>query len=234
MNSPLHDIAFLHTAEVHVSGFSQLMEQYGPGIPVRHEVDASLLSDATEQGLTPVIIERTRQALLNASSSGAKIVVCTCSTLGSIAEVLDESARGVSYMRVDRPMADQAVATGQHILIVAALETTLNPTRTLLESSARNRHPAAQLNTMLVPDAWDSFLQGDTRNYQSMIAAYLDDKKNYPNGQPDVIVLAQASMAPAAELCTRVEVPVLSSPALGVKAAIELLQGKKLDANTTS
>ncbi len=37
----------------------------------------------------------------------------------------------------------------------------------------------------------------------------------------DVIVLAQASMAPAAQLCSDLSVPVLSSPRLGAEAAIE-------------
>jgi hypothetical protein len=39
-------------------------------------------------------------------------------------------------------------------------------------------------------------------------------------GPRDLVLLAQASMAPAAELLTHLGIPVLSSPRLGLEAAI--------------
>jgi hypothetical protein len=42
----------------------------------------------------------------------------------------------------------------------------------------------------------------------------------------DVIVLAQASMAGAVALCEQVAVPILSSPRLGVEAAVQAYWGR--------
>jgi hypothetical protein len=41
------------------------------------------------------------------------------------------------------------------------------------------------------------------------------------------VVLAQASMAPAADLLAQLRVPVLSSPRLGVTAALARLAGQR-------
>ena len=225
MTTHSHDLAFLHTAKVHETTFARLLQKHGPGIQVRHDVDETLLSDAIKMGLTKAIVERTRQALVKAGSTGASVVICTCSTLGSIAELLnDDLSRPVitTYMRIDRPMADLEVASGDRIQIVAALEGTLEPTRKLLEASAIDLKVSPEIETLLIPNIWEYFQRGDEQTYHSLIARYLATPANYPNGYADVIVLAQASMAPAAQLCKLIQVPILSSTATGVMAAIEM------------
>jgi len=222
MNAIKHEIAFLHTARVHVKTFDMLLARYAPGTSIRHDIDESLLSDANKLGLTTAIITRTQQALTDASSTGASIVICTCSTLGGIAEAFDESL-DAKIMRIDRPMADLAVTLGERVLIVAALASTLEPTQKLLQDSANNLNTSPSIDTLLVPDAWESFLREDLQNYHSLIATYLDDFNNYPGDTPNLIVLAQASMAPAADLCRRIQVPILSSPTIGITAALNAL-----------
>lgn len=55
--------------------------------------------------------------------------------------------------------------------------------------------------------------------YHQSIATAIDKHANHY----DVIVLAQASMAGATAFCTQTAVPVLTSPELGVKAAVDQL-----------
>jgi hypothetical protein len=220
-----NELAFLHTATVHEMTFTRLMQKHGPGIQIRHDVDETLLTDAMRMGLTHAIINRTQQALVKTGRSGASVVICTCSTLGSIAELLnDDPTRPTmpNYMRIDRPMADLAVASGHRIQIVAALASTLEPTRKLLEGSAAGLKVSPEIETSLIPNIWEHFQRGDEQTYHSLIARYLETPSNYPNGYPDIIVLAQASMAPAAHLCKLIQVPILSSPTTGVMAAIEM------------
>ena len=62
-------------------------------------------------------------------------------------------------------------------------------------------------------------MAGDSAGYHAAIAAALAGQR----GRGDVIVLAQASMAGAAELCADLGVPILSSPRLGVEAALAAL-----------
>jgi len=63
---------------------------------------------------------------------------------------------------------------------------------------------------------WDDFRDGRLRDYHGGIAARLRDVAM----TADVVVLAQASMAPAADLCRDIGVPILSSPVTGFQAAI--------------
>jgi hypothetical protein len=119
-------------------------------------------------------------------------------------------------MRVDRPMADLVVRKGKRILVVAALESTLGPTRELLASSARVANVDVQQADLLVRSAWAHFERGDRGPYVEAVAEAIRAGR----GNCDVVVLAQASMSPAAELCTDLGVYVLSSPLIGVQAAI--------------
>ena len=200
------------------------MQKHGSGVQIRHDVDETLLTDAMKTGLTQAIINRTHQALVKTGSSGASAVICTCSTLGSIAKLLNDTTRPAmpNYMKIDRPIADLTVASGHRIQIVAALASTLGPTRKLLEGSAAGLKVSPEIETSLIPNIWECFQKGDEQTYHSLIVRYLKTPSNYPSGYPDIIVLAQASMAPAAHLCKLIQVPILSSPTTGVMAAIEM------------
>jgi len=210
-----HDIAFLHTGEVHVETFGQLLVEIEPAITVRHLVNESLLDDARQQGLTAEVTQRIGDAMHNAASSGAKIVICTCSTIGGVAEALDRST-DFTAARIDRAMADEAVQWGQRILMAAAVESTLYPTRDLLDSSAQKHGRTPEIEMRHIQDAWQHFEAGDHTQYVQTIA---DQLAQIWHGY-DLVVLAQASMADAAELCDSVEIPIFSSPRIGVQAAV--------------
>lgn len=153
-----------------------------------------------------------------AAQNSAGVVVCTCSTIGGIAEAMDSGNQFVP-MRVDRAMADGAVQSGTSILIVAALESTLAPTRALIEDSAHRQARHVRVSLAPIAEAWRHFEDGDIQAY---IAAIASGVKKSLNGH-HVVVLAQASMAPAADLLANIGVPVLSSPRLGVQAAVRAL-----------
>jgi hypothetical protein len=210
------DLAFLHTATVHIDTFSALAAEIAPHLRVRHVVAEELLALARRDGLTAELGERVQSAMREAASTGASVVVCTCSTVGGVAET---AAGGLQAMRIDRPMADRAVTLGRRILVVAALESTLGPTVDLLADSATRSGAAVQLSTLLVADAWSAFEAGDTAAYTGAIEEAIRLKAH----QFDVLVLAQASMASAGERCADLGVPVLSSPRPGVAAAVRML-----------
>jgi len=105
-----HQIAFLHTAEVYINTFSSLISQVAPSLAARHIVDEALLADARRDGITPELRQRIRCAMVEADTTGAAVVVCTCSTIGGVAETTGD---GVTFaaMRIDRSMADEVVRT---------------------------------------------------------------------------------------------------------------------------
>lgn len=213
-------IAFLHTSPVHVATFAGLMQVHAPDCRVDHLVDESLLRDAQVSGIEDAgIVSRVTERMKEASEKGARVVVCTCSTIGGIAEKVDGRGRFLS-MRIDRAMADEAVEVierGQHILIVAALASTIEPTRQLVESSAVTRRRQVNIRTMVVQSAWSFFQSGDLVTYYAQIEEAIRSQE----GHSDVVVLAQASMAPVAGRFIGGDMLVLSSPELGVCRAVQ-------------
>jgi hypothetical protein len=215
------DIAFLHTARVHVATFDALLRAQAPDLQARHAVDETLLADAQGLGPTdPGLRRRLQAALADVAAGGARQVVCTCSTLGPLVDTLPPTG-SFETARVDRAMAEHAVRLGPRVLMVAALASTLAPTRALLaDAAARLQRPIA-IEPLCVDGAWALFLQGDRAGYLATVAAAVRQQvADRPMSDTDVVVLAQASMADAALLLADLGPPVLSSPALGVAAAV--------------
>lgn len=218
-----HDLAFLHTAAVHEHSFAALCNEIAPALKVRHVVDESLLADAREHGITARLAAKVEDAVIGAAATGAAVVVCTCSTIGGLAEATNTAGRFIG-MRVDRPMADVAVSIGGRILVMAALASTLEPTRRLLQCSAQSANVHIELVESLVEDAWAFFERGERDQYHALVADAVQDGLE----TADVIVLAQASMAAVAERFSTASTPILCSPRLGVEAAVKMCLQKNV------
>jgi hypothetical protein len=209
-------LTFLHTSPVHIPTFDGLLAEIAPGIPVRHIVDESLLQEAREAGtILPQLRQRITDTILDAIAHDARVLLCTCSTIGGCAEEIGQQTT-TPVLRVDRPMAEKAVTLGPRILVVATVASTLAPTKELIADAARRANKSVQLIEVLCELAWEKFAQGDQEGYLQEIANQL--RHAAPSG--DVIVLAQASMAQAAALCLDLSIPILSSPRLGLEEAI--------------
>jgi hypothetical protein len=208
-------LVFLHTAPANVATFDQLAHQLAPDIPVEHILDESLLADARRSGvITAELADRIRARVL-ATDSESGVVLCTCSTIGGAAEQIRHPSAGF-VQRVDRAMAERAVDLGDRIVVVAALASTLAPTRELILEVAQARDKPVALIEVLCEGAWSRFEQGDQPGYWQAVANCLRQQAE----AGEVIVLAQASMAGAADLCADLPIPILSSPRLGLEAAI--------------
>lgn len=211
-----HDITFLHTSPVHVATFDALMRTAAPALRVAHVVREDLLADAQREGVdSPPLVARVQRALALAE---ARVVVCTCSTLGGIAE--DTPTGGAFHItRIDRAMADAAVRSGQRVLLVATVSSTVQPTTALLQSSATGLGHPVVIEALWVADAWPYFQAGRHREHvDAIVRAVLPVAAGF-----DSVVLAQASMAPAAAVLAERGILALTSPHLGVQHAIALL-----------
>lgn len=216
------DITFIHTAEVHVETFSALVNQYNAGkdnasITVKHVVNSELLERAVANGISTALTNEVEQLVLSHAKQ-SKLVVCSCSTLGSIVEAVTLND-GNKAIRIDRAMADVAVQAGQKILVLAALESTLLPTQQLMQSSQLKMATSNSIDYLVVTDSWSYFLAGKQQEYLQTIAEVIEDKQ----GSYDCIVLAQASMAGAIKHVKQAGPPILSSPEIGVESLMQSL-----------
>ena len=213
-------IVLLHTSPVHIATFDGLRDRFAPDLEIRHMVREDLLERAvTQGGVTPAVEAATLAALSELATGDAQIIVCSCSTLGPVAESFDADAP-IPVMRIDRPMADNAVMLGNHVAVCGAISTALASTMALLQSSARDMDRSnVTLIDHLFASAWKYFQQGDMDAYHREVARGLRGAAL----TADIIILAQASMHGAIAHCPEITIPIWSSPETGFRAALALI-----------
>ncbi len=203
-------LTFFHTTTSNEALFRTLLAEMGPEIPARHVLAADLLDRATAAGrVTPEIAVDVKTRMQAALDDGTRMLLCTCSTLGTCADEMNDPR----VSRIDRAMAQRATAQGGRVLVAACVASTLEPTVNLLRESAP---PTTQIETLLMDDLWPHFQLGEHILYWQKIAERLREQAS----AYDCIVLAQASMAGVADLLPDLPIPVLSSPRIGMEAAV--------------
>lgn len=217
-------MVFLHTAPVHIATFDGLRDRFASDLAIRHVVREDLLERAIAQGgVTPAVEAAVLAALSELATGDAQILVCTCSTLGPVAESFDADAP-IPVMRIDRSMADNAVMLGNHVAVCGAVSTALISTMALLQSSAKDMDRAnVTLIDHLFASAWKYFQQGDMDTYHREVARGLRGAAL----TADIIILAQASMHGAIAHCPEITIPIWSSPETGFRAALALIDYKE-------
>lgn len=207
-------LGLVHTSATLVPVFAQLCKAKLPDVEMFNIVDDSLVKGIMAAGrITPQISARVANYLKSAESAGADQILVTCSSIGPAVEAAASSI-DVPVLRVDQPMADQAVQTGKRIGVIATLRTTLEPTADLVQRRAQKAGKEVQITSRLCEGAFDALMSGDAAKHDAMVAGALKDLAK----QADVIVLAQASMARVVDSLadTDKRVPILASPAIAV------------------
>jgi Asp/Glu/hydantoin racemase len=205
----------LHTSATLVPMFEQLCKEKLPGAAVFNMVDDSLIKDViAHQCLRPQTARRVTQLVAAAEDAGADQILVTCSSIGRAVETAASLAT-VPVLRVDRPMAEQAVATGKRVGVIATLGTTLEPTADLVQRCAAEAGREIELTARLCEGAFEALMSGDAARHDELVLAALHELQS----QVDVIALAQASMARVANLLADDErrVPILASPPLAIE-----------------
>jgi aspartate/glutamate racemase len=216
----------LHTVPALAARFDADLAAAVPGARRVHVVDGWLLATAIASGVTAEVEAAVRAHVRHLAAAGADAVLVTCSSIGEAAEAA-AGAVGVPVLRVDAPMAREAVALATapgargRIAVLATLASTLGPTRRLVERTAAGDGPPVDVAARVVEGAAAARDAGDDDRADRLVAATVVEAA----AGADVVVLAQASMAGAAARATAA-VPVLTSPAGGVAAlAAALAEG---------
>jgi Asp/Glu/hydantoin racemase len=211
---PQKRVGLVHTSATLVPIFERLCKAKLPNVSLFNLVDDSLIKDVIAHGrIRPQTARRVVQHVFAAEDAGAEAIVVTCSSIGPAVETA-ASLASIPVLRVDQPMADQAVATAQRVGVIATLPTTLEPTADLIRRRAKLAGKEVQVATRLCDGAFDVLMSGDTATHDAIVAAAMRELAM----QVEVIALAQASMARVVDGIPDADrrIPILASPPLAI------------------
>lgn len=215
-------LALLHTGVFNAPLFTDLCHEAMPDVELFNIVDESLIKNTIAANqVTPQTSRRLVEYLKSAEEAGADAILVTCSSIGPVVEAAQQFIN-IPVLRVDVPLADLAVATGTRIGVVATIPTTLDPTVALIKRQAALQGKEIEVISTLCEGAFQAVAAGDTATHDRLVTVGI--RELMP--QADVIVLAQASMARAANAIPENErsVPILSSPQLAVNATQDVIR----------
>ncbi len=184
-----------------------------PSAVIRTYTDPTIISEVTERGsVGPEQAKRLIKLYTDAAFAGADIIYNICSSVGEVADAAAPAVRwmGAEFVRIDWDMADYAGQHGKRIGVIATLPTTLEPTKNLLRSRAKEHGTEIQLVDALA----DAFGKSQPEMEQLLV-----EQAEKIKDQVDIIVLAQASMALCEDRIAQASgKETLSSPRFGAQA----------------
>lgn len=217
-------IAIIHTTPVTIPvlkiAIEKKCEEYEEKIEIINLLDDSVLPEINKTGkITEGVQYRLGTLLIMAQSIGADAVLCACSSIGGAIEKAAELIT-VPVLRIDEPMAKKA-AEHSRIGIAATLESTVVPTRVLIERKIKEINHKAEIESFVIEGAGKLLAEGRGEDYDNLVGKTLEEmlEKN------EIVVLAQASMARAVEKWPQEKkCRCLTSVESGVEALVDFLK----------
>lgn len=207
-------ISFLHTIESNQAVFANAAAHAGlSATQQRHTVRSDLRKAVDERNMSEDEIHDQIRRTVRDLASTADAVIVTCATIGPIAEAIADIA--VPIIRADVALADAASRAGRNIVVLCAVESTVEANRTLFGHYAAAT--GTRITVRLVPGVWASFQNGDIEACLQACAQAAQDA--YDQGA-DVVALAHPWMAAAATL-----VQGERKPMDGARAALDAAGG---------
>lgn len=179
-----------------------------PGVRVEFITDSTLLADVRAAGgPTQAVIDRMILYARAAEISGADLIVNSCSTVGEVADIYEKEV-GIPVMKIDAPMAQEAVSLGTRIALIATVETTLGPSQRLIEKFGEEQEKRMECTRFLQNAAWDALQNGHPEEHNRIL---LENIRELDKMGFDAIVMAQVSMRALLPELKDVKTPILCS-----------------------
>ncbi len=186
-------------------------------------IDDSLIADViAENDVSPAVTRRLLQYYQTAQDMGADVIFNTCSSVGDLVAV-GQKLVDVPIVRIDEPMAREAVSKYQCIGVIATIPTTLDPTVRLLQEQAKLIGKEVTIVDGLADGAYQALVSGKPEEHDQRIV----DVAQRLAKEVDAIVLAQGSMARMENKLAEITgIPVLSSISRGVTEVKSVLEAE--------
>lgn len=213
-------LGIIHTTPVTVDSLKKLTAEIIPECETINIVDDTILPELIgNSGKIETIKPRWEFYAKVLEAQGANLILSACSSVGPLVDMVQHHIK-VPLVRIDEAMAEHAVSHANKIGVAATLETTLEPTVTLLQQKAREKGKAIDIVHEVASPAYQKLIDGDVDGHNQELIKTLNSLLK----KTELIVLAQASMArvvPA--LRGDDQSRVISSPELGIQAVKERL-----------
>jgi Asp/Glu/hydantoin racemase len=213
----------LHTSFVFVNVeplIGDLFRELLPDVKVIDLVDSDLLATVQRAGsISPSVVRRMCYLAQAAEDGDADVIFSVCSSLGPAIDVARRLVR-VPIVKIDDPMAREAVTRGRRVGVLATVPSTLPPTTQLIATHAHEIGREVTITPRLCEGAFAALTDGDRERHDTMVSKGAHELAT----AVDLIVLAQASMARLApRLAEETGMPVLASPRTGVQEVARVL-----------
>ncbi|MDO4338326.1 MAG: aspartate/glutamate racemase family protein [Eubacteriales bacterium] len=200
----------------------EVKRQLGEDVELISLQDPSILDDIREQGyVTAKPAARLIEMYMKQVLAGADAVLNICSSVGEVADSVQDTARylGVPIVRIDEEMCREAVRLGNKIGVMATLPTTLHPTINTIHRVAREMGKKVEIVEVLVDGAFGLDQEEFKKRMAECAGAVAESV--------DVILFAQGSMAYCEKYIAQLyQKEVLSSPRFGAAALKKALVEK--------
>lgn len=187
-------ISFLHTINGNRCIFDDAAGELG--LPVgdfHHEVRPDLREAVQTAGeITPELSAAANRCLLDLAVD-ADAVIVTCATIGPVADAMQGA--DVPIVRADRAVAEAAASIGGRIVVLCAVESTIESNRRLFQEHISDA--ATSVEIVHVEAVWTCYKNGDLDGCFMAAAEAADNA--YREGAT-VVAFAHPWMAPGAKL----------------------------------
>lgn len=207
-------VAVIHTFLYSVEDLKKLFREKIPEVEMINIIDDSLLQEMlNNDGMTKAVARRVTQYALIAESMGVDAILNQCSSVGEAVDIV-KNLINIPYVKIDEPMAREAVRLGNKIAVIATAVSTIGPTSRLVENVAKETNRDVVVNKYFAAGAYEALLQENDREKHNQIVTGTIEKASKEN---DIIVLAQGSMYHLLPLLKHIKKPVLTSLESGVE-----------------
>ena len=215
-------IGVIHATCSAVEPLNQAAKKYSDDLTVLNFVNENLLFRANQVGgADKVGLRSFSRSFFEACDAGVDGIIVACSVYTPFVEQM-KAFSDVPVIGIDSPMLNAAVDIGGKIGIVATTAPSGPSAQRQMEKLAAAAGKQLEYQIEINTEAMTMLKSGNVAEHNRMI---LEAGKKLADAGCSCIVLAQITMACAADDMACLGVPVLTSPYEGIKKIVSLING---------
>jgi glutamate racemase len=184
-------IGLIHSTRLVVDPVHQVVASQCPDAEIINIVDEGILKVLFKLGeIDARITDWLGRLVDSAVGTGADMAVLSCSSLSPAVNDVRKKV-SIPFLKIDEPMAEQAVRTTDRIGLVATNHTTPKPSTMLIEEVAQRFGKKVTVVPRVQADAFLKLNDGDMDGHDNVVVKAVEELLQ----ETDVVILAQISIA---------------------------------------